>query len=621
MANRKRLSKVLPVLMCMVCSPLVLAQGIPDGPYFGQAPPGAFPQRFAQDVYNYLENITPEDTTWGVFNGDGTEYYYTALNTSDWEYSAIWYTEMADDGRWTDPQEASFSQTTYRDWKLTLSPDGQRLFFNSDRPTHTWTLNIWTCERTENGWSEPVMLPLSDRGQSDYVNSCSANGTLYYDSHRSPDGLFFAHPTNGRYTDFEYHELNSFGAWHTAISPDETFMVLSSDGHAHGYGGDDLYISFRKSDDTWTQPENLGGLINTAGDEAYCRISGDYLFYQGGGGDNWVLLQTIHPAFNCRVDPNGPVENLSTGVKYNAIQCAIEDADNGQEIVIQPGVYHEHIDFMGKDLLLRSLDPNDLSALARTVITVDNPLPVVTFSGETQVGRLEGITLQGGSCGVRCTAGQASLRNCRITRSMGDGIDQHPGTHMHLSHCIIAANDGVGMRMQLDAARRRIIYSSATIENCTIVQNAESGIMGGKSVIANSIVYYNGPQDTLQLLPETVTVTHSCIQDISATLALLNMGQPGQDILDTDPLFAALGSWIDVSDPNDFSQWIPGDYHLMSQAGRWDTNLSTWMTGDLTSPCIDAGDPDSPIDLESAPHGSGINMGAYGGSAEASRSW
>jgi len=41
----------------------------------------------------------------------------------------------------------------------------------------------------------------------------------------------------------------------------------------------------------------------------------------------------------------------------------------------------------------------------------------------------------------------------------------------------------------------------------------------------------------------------------------------------------------------------------------------------VTSPCIDAGDPMSPIDHEPFPNGGRINMGAYGGTAEASKSY
>jgi len=41
----------------------------------------------------------------------------------------------------------------------------------------------------------------------------------------------------------------------------------------------------------------------------------------------------------------------------------------------------------------------------------------------------------------------------------------------------------------------------------------------------------------------------------------------------------------------------------------------------VTSPCIDAGDPNSPIGYEPFPNGGIINMGAYGGTAQASKSY
>ena len=74
--------------------------------------------------------------------------------------------------------------------------------------------------------------------------------------------------------------------------------------------------------------------------------------------------------------------------------------------------------------------------------------------------------------------------------------------------------------------------------------------------------------------------------------------------------------------PNDPSDdfFVEGDYHLKCQAGRWDPNTGTWVKDDVTSPCIDAGDPNSPVGGEPAPNGGRINMGAYGGTAEASKS-
>ena len=63
------------------------------------------------------------------------------------------------------------------------------------------------------------------------------------------------------------------------------------------------------------------------------------------------------------------------------------------------------------------------------------------------------------------------------------------------------------------------------------------------------------------------------------------------------------------------------DYHLQSQFGRWNSDTGHWVYDARTSPALDAGDPNSPIGLEPLPHGNRINLGAYGGSPEASHSF
>ncbi|MBC8218548.1 MAG: hypothetical protein H8E73_08790 [Planctomycetes bacterium] len=56
------------------------------------------------------------------------------------------------------------------------------------------------------------------------------------------------------------------------------------------------------------------------------------------------------------------------------------------------------------------------------------------------------------------------------------------------------------------------------------------------------------------------------------------------------------------------------------QAGRWNPTDETWEIDDVISPCIDTGGPLSPVGAEPEPNGGRINMGAYGGTAEASKS-
>jgi parallel beta-helix repeat protein len=83
-------------------------------------------------------------------------------------------------------------------------------------------------------------------------------------------------------------------------------------------------------------------------------------------------------------------------------------------------------------------------------------------------------------------------------------------------------------------------------------------------------------------------------------------GMPaGTGNLARDPLFARSGG---------------GRYHLRSRSGRWDQASSRWVKDRETSPCIDAGDPADDSSAEPKPNGGRINLGAYGGTREASRS-
>jgi hypothetical protein len=102
----------------------------------------------------------------------------------------------------------------------------------------------------------------------------------------------------------------------------------------------------------------------------------------------------------------------------------------------------------------------------------------------------------------------------------------------------------------------------------------------------------------------------------------------GEGNIHVDPLFVNHGCWRGDNGPNIGVEpsylnldWVDGDYHLKSHAGRFDPNSGSWIEDDVTSPCIDAGDPNNPVSGEPEPNGGRINMGAYGGTAEASKSY
>ncbi len=105
-------------------------------------------------------------------------------------------------------------------------------------------------------------------------------------------------------------------------------------------------------------------------------------------------------------------------------------------------------------------------------------------------------------------------------------------------------------------------------------------------------------------------------------------GWEGEGNIDLDPCFAAFGCWVQTVNPGvstvpGYSDaiWIDGDYHVKSEAGRWDPMRKDWVLDEVTSPCVDAGDPNSPVADEPEFNGGRINVGAYGGTAEASKSY
>ncbi|MBN2588324.1 MAG: hypothetical protein JXA96_00560 [Sedimentisphaerales bacterium] len=141
-------------------------------------------------------------------------------------------------------------------------------------------------------------------------------------------------------------------------------------------------------------------------------------------------------------------------------------------------------------------------------------------------------------------------------------------------------------------------------------------------------IIWNGENAIENLNNSTIKINYSDIQH-----GILAIDDPQQGLIwgngnnDIEPQFVESGFWIDANDPNIIVEpndpnafWQEGDYHLKSTAGHYDPNSQTWIFDDVNSPCLDAGDPNSPSEDEPFPNGGRINMGAYGGTTQASLS-
>ena len=213
------------------------------------------------------------------------------------------------------------------------------------------------------------------------------------------------------------------------------------------------------------------------------------------------------------------------------------------------------------------------------------------FSANSTTGR------QGRGGGMYNSDSNPALLNCTFSGNSalrsGGGMYNYQTSEPSLINCIFSGNSaGSGGGMEsLDASR-------PTLLNCTFnanfAENAGGGISNIQDVepmLFNCILWGNTPEE----IKGSASVSYSDVQG----------GWPGEGNIDAAPYFV---------DPDN------GDYHLRSQAGRWDPNSESWVIDDTSSPCIDAGDPNDPVGLERFSNGDRINMGAYGGTPEASLS-
>jgi parallel beta-helix repeat protein len=335
---------------------------------------------------------------------------------------------------------------------------------------------------------------------------------------------------------------------------------------------------------------------------------------------------------------DGPVENVTRGARYERIRYAISEAAWGDEIILSQGLYLENISLGGKNLVFRSTDPDNPAVVAATVLAGGGNGPVVTFAaGEDATCILSGFTITGPQTGIYCLGSSPTITNCCIQDNAGPGIELREGSNPAIYNCEILANAGAGVEMWTKQSGRFVTYNYPTfthciiagngqhgvsglppgggiptITNCTISANGGCGVSSLQPTITNAIIYYNGA-GSIQIqgdAPPTVTFT-----DVQG-------GWPGEGNIDAAPCFAEPGFLSLNGTPDDPSDdfWVRGDYHLRSEAGRWDPKSLGWVQDVLTSPCIDTGNPASDWTAEPPPNGEHINMGAYGGTLQASKS-
>lgn len=174
---------------------------------------------------------------------------------------------------------------------MAISPDGSfMLFAGCERPDGFGGCDLYISFKEENGWSKPsnIGAPVNTRFYETQPSISFDTRTIYFTSKRPggyggtdiwqttrDDNFKFSEPVNlGPIINTPENEEVPF------IHPDDKTLYFTSRGHG-GLGGSDIFFSRKKSDGSWDSVQNIGYPINTKGDESGIVVDrlGKYAYY------------------------------------------------------------------------------------------------------------------------------------------------------------------------------------------------------------------------------------------------------------------------------------------------------------------------------------------------------
>ena len=246
-----------------------VAQVIYPGAQFPPDTPQLFaPGTLSDGLSNRDFTISPKDD----------EIFFT-LQQPRFASSTILYL-IKKDGKWSDPEVAPFSGK-YRDLEAAFSPDGQTIYFSSDRPVNgdkAKDFDIWKVKRQANGgWGEPENLgAIVNSDKNEFYSSVTKSGNLYFTA-ELPDGkgsedIVVCKWINNAYSKPESlpEDINTKNdEFNAFVDPDEQFILFSCEGRADDIGRGDLYISRKGSKGNWMPVKHLPAPINSNATD-YC---------------------------------------------------------------------------------------------------------------------------------------------------------------------------------------------------------------------------------------------------------------------------------------------------------------------------------------------------------------
>lgn len=237
-----------------------------------------------------IENIGPgintsKDEYIPRVSADGKQLYFLSKNRDGGLGGEdVWYCERKEDGSWGAPKNFRSLNTSSHEGILAISPDGNVAIVFGNYPGSFGGGDLFYSVKTENGWSYPCNLggTINTKNWETLAALGPDGKTLIYTTDRKggkgKTDLWVTQLTENGWTEprnlGNVVNTDKSEMW-PFIAADGKTLYFSSDGH-FGFGGSDLFM-VKRLDDTWTnwsEPVNLGRYVNTMKDDQDFSVSG-----------------------------------------------------------------------------------------------------------------------------------------------------------------------------------------------------------------------------------------------------------------------------------------------------------------------------------------------------------
>ncbi|NCD32881.1 MAG: choice-of-anchor D domain-containing protein [Spartobacteria bacterium] len=335
-------------------------------------------------------------------------------------------------------------------------------------------------------------------------------------------------------------------------------------------------------------------------DQRFSVNGGRICYYVNDGStSNDVYCLRVGEDSNSGISPHAPKRSIASILNSYSLF-------GSSEVLIDSGTYDEHsIEITGDDggSLMGGYCKYKGGATGKSAFTVNAAYDCFILDDYASCVELSAMSIYGGRCAVRQENGRnLILRECDIRHTWGRPTSQNTAA-------VVVLGEG-----------NNFVNGCVFADNKTALYNNKSSVQLGNITFWNNesaMWQVSGRLRNSTIVGGTAFVGGSVSDDSDYNL----FWQTDYSAESLREFQEQRGGWwhCTVAEPG-FVDADGGDFHLKSEAGRYDGDRGEWVTDGQTSILVDFGGVDDDYTNEPEPNGGRVNAGAYGNTVWASKS-